>query len=391
MAWLRRIGTVMLVIAVVAVLAVAWEPTRTGIQTAVLLPNLLDAGPKPLSLFSEAPQRMAVEYRPATEDADGELAELWLPAWASSDERAGAMLLVLGVNNVGRNHPVVARVADGLARTGVAVLVPDSRVLLEGRLEVAEVDGVVRAYELLAARPEVDPERVGIVGFSVGGSLALLAAADSRIADDVRWVNAFGAFADAETYLAAVSAHAYRSADGTEVAWTPSELAREIYLRFVLDQVPDAADRAALDDALGLAILTAERPQPDPELRASLDTDVARTIHDLLTSRSLADAERAIDALPPASLTFIDAISPGRHAAGLRADVHLMHETEDHHVPFVESRALATVLGQSGLLRSHTEFRLFDHVQPDDVDLVAAAPELVKLLLHLRTLIEESL
>ena len=387
MGWLRRIGIGILVLAVVAV---AWEPTRVGIQTAVLLPNLLDAGPKPLSLFSEVPQRTAVEYRPGTDGADPELAELWLPSWASPDERAGAMLLVLGVNNVGRNHPVVARVADALARTGVAVLVPDSRVLLEGRLEAGEVDGVVRAFELLAARPEVDPERVGIVGFSIGGSLALLAAADPRIADEVQWVNAFGAFADAATYLAAVSAHAHRGDDG-EVPWTPSPLAREIYLRFMLDQAPDTADRRALNDALGAAVLAAERPPPDPELRASLQTDVARTIHDLLTARSLADAERAISDLPTPSRAFIDAISPARHTGGLRAAMHLMHETEDHHVPFVESRALASALDGAGLLRSHTEFRLFDHVQPDDVDVVAAAPELVKLLLHVRTLLEKTL
>ena len=68
-----------------------------------------------------------------------------------------------------------------------------------------------------------------------------------------------------------------------------------------------------------------------------------------------------------------------------------MHETEDHHVPFVESRALASALEPAGLLAAHTEFRLFDHVQPDDLDLVAAAPELVKLLLHVRTLMEETL
>ena len=48
-------------------------------------------------------------------------------------------------------------------------------------------------------------------------------------------------------------------------------------------------------------------------------------------------------------------------------------------------------MAEAGLLRSHTEFRLFDHVQPDDVDFVAAAPELVKLLLHVRTLLEETL
>jgi acetyl esterase/lipase len=392
MRWRRRVGVGLLVVAVVLGILVAWEPTRVGLQTAVLLPNLLDAGPKPLTLFSAAPQRMPVPYREGVgASTEPELAELWLPAWASSEQRAGAMLLVLGVNNVGRNHPVVARVADGLARTGVAVLVPDSRVLLEGRLEVGEIDGVVRAFELLAARPEVDPERVGIVGFSVGGSLALLAAADPRIADDVAWVNAFGAFADASTYLAAVSAHAYRGPDGSDVPWTPSDLAREVYLRFMLDQVDDEADRRRLERAYGPAILAGERSTAEPDLRADLETDAARAIHDLLTARSLEDAEATIERLDDTSGAFIDAISPVRHLGGLEADVHLMHETEDHHVPFVESRALADALRSTGLLEAHTEFRLFDHVQPDDVDLLAAAPELVKLLLHVRALMEETL
>jgi dienelactone hydrolase len=389
MRWLRRLGLVLLV---VAVAAVAWKPTRVGIQTAILLPNLLDAGPQPLSLFSAAPQRSAVEYRPGVDGGAPELAELWLPSWATPERQSGAILLVLGVNNLGRNHPVVERVADGLARTGVAVLVPDSRVLLEGRLEAGEVDGVVRAYEVLAARPEVDPERVGIAGFSVGGSLALLAAADPRIADDVRWVNAFGAYADASSYLASVSAQATRSADGQEVAWSPSPLAREVYLRFMLDQVPGTADRAALERALGDAVLHADRPpRPDAELRASLDTDAARLIHDLLTAATLEDAERAIAALPDASQAFIAAISPVRHLDGLRAQVHLMHEREDRHVPFAESETLASALRDTGLLRAYTAFRLFDHVQPDDIDIVAAAPEIVKLLLHVRTLLEETL
>lgn len=385
---LRRIGLVLLVLAVVAV---AWEPTRVGLQTAVLLPNLLGAGVRPLSLFSEAPRRSAVDYRPGPDGGAPELAELWLPSWASTDRQAGAILLVLGVNNVGRNQTVVARVADALARTGLAVLVPDSRVLLEGRLEVGEIDGVVRAFDLLASRPEVDPQRVGIAGFSVGGSLALLAAADPRIAERVRFVNAFGAFGDASTYLASVSAHAYRDESGTEVSWTPSPLAREVYLRFMLDQVADTGDRRALDEALGEDVLAAARPPPDPELRASLETAAARTIHDLLTAGSLADAERTIEALPPESRSFIDAISPVRHVDGLQADVYLMHDTADHHVPFVESRALASVMDEAGVLRAHSEFRLFDHVQPDDVDFLAAAPELVKLLLHVRTLLEETL
>ncbi len=385
---LRRIGLVLLVLMAVAL---AWEPSRVAMQTAVLLPNLLDAGPKPLNLFSETPRRTSLPYRAAEPGADPDLAELWLPAWASAERPAGAMLLVFGVNNLGRNHPAIERVADGLARTGVAVLVPDSRTLLEGRLEVGEIDGVVRAFQLLAARPEVDRSRVGIVGFSVGGSLALLAAGDPRINTQIRWVNAFGAFADASTYLAAVSAHAYRAADGSAVPWTPTPLAREVYLRFLLDQVDDSGDRRRLDAALAEAILAAERPSPDVQLRASLETDAAQSVYDLLVASTLDEADDAIDSLPAGALAFIDAISPVRHLDGIRADVHLMHETEDHHVPFVESRELASALQDRGRLAAHTEFRLFDHVQPDNLDLVAAAPELVKLLLHVRTLMEETL
>lgn len=385
---LRRIGLVLLVLVAIIV---AWEPSRVTIQTAVMLPNLLDAGPKPLNLFSEAPQRTSLPYRAAEPGAEPDLAELWLPSWASAERPAGAMLLVFGVNNLGRNHPAIERVADGLARTGVAVLVPDSQTLLEGRLEVGEIDGIVRAFQLLAARPEVDRERLGIVGFSVGGSLSLLAAGDPRISGQVKWVNAFGAFDDASTYLAAVSAHAYRGDDDAAVPWTPTPLAREVYLRFMLDQVDDEADRGLLDRAFSEPIKAAERPPPDPTLRASLETDAGRIVHDLLTAPSLDAAERSIDALPAGALAFIDAISPSRHLDDIQADVHLMHETEDHHVPFVESRALASALEPSGRLAAHTEFRLFDHVQPDDLDLIAAAPELMKLLLHVRSLMEETL
>lgn len=387
MRWLRRIGLTLLAI---LLLLTAWEPTRVALQTAVMLPSVLGSGPQPLPLLTKPPVRMSLPYR-AVPGGEPDLAELWLPDWASAERPAGAILMVFGVNNLGRNHPAIERVADALARTGVAVLVPDSRTLLEARLEVGEIGGVVDAFQLLAARPEVDRERLGIFGFSVGGSLALLAARDPAIAASVRWVNAFGAFGDAATYLAAVSAHAYRGPDGAAVPWTPTPLAREVYLGFLLDQVDEERDRQALEAAFGGAIRDGSRPPPDPSLREGLATAVARTVHDLLTAPGLDVATAAIDALPAESLAFIDAISPARHLAGLRADAYLMHETQDRHVPFVESRALAAALAERGRLVDHTEFRLFDHVQPDDLDLAAAAPELWRLLLHVRALMEESL
>jgi dipeptidyl aminopeptidase/acylaminoacyl peptidase len=42
-----------------------------------------------------------------------------------------------------------------------------------------EVDDVLAAFELLASRPDVDPNRLFVAGHSVGGTLALLAALSS--------------------------------------------------------------------------------------------------------------------------------------------------------------------------------------------------------------------
>ena len=245
MGWLRRIGIGLLVLAVVAV---AWEPTRVGIQTAVLLPNLLDAGPKPLSLFSEAPQRTAVEYRPGTDGADPELAELWLPSWASPDERAGGdaprpgrqqrRAQPSGRGTRGRRPGAHRRGGPRARLAGPARGAPGGG---RGRRRRARLRAPRRA-----ARRSI-PSASGSSGSASAARSPCWPPADPRIADEVRWVNAFGAFADAATYLAAVSAHAYRDRDDGEVPWTPSPLAREIYLRFMLDQVADPDDRAGAE------------------------------------------------------------------------------------------------------------------------------------------------
>ena len=383
----RRIGVAILVLLAVLL---AWEPSRVAMQTALLLPTLIDAG-RPLNLVTAPPVHSSVPYwQPAGRDEEADLAELWLPAWASEERRAGAMLLIFGVNDQGRNHPAIMRVAEGLARTGVAVLVPEWRSMMEGRLRGGEPEKIVAAFDLLAERPEVDPQRVGIFGFSVGGSLALVAAADPAIADRIAWLNPFGAYADTSTYLASVASHAYIGPDGSAVAWEPEELTRRVFKDFMLDQVDNDADRRAIQDAYADAIVLGERPAPDAALRDDLGPD-ARAVYDLLTSSSWEAAREAVDALPAATRRLIGDISPVEHLDGLGTKIYLMHEVADRWVPFVESQKLATALDSDGRLETHTQFRLFDHVQPDDLDPLAAAPELWKLLWHVHELMTETL
>jgi hypothetical protein len=98
-----------------------------------------------------------------------------------------------------------------------------------------------------------------------------------------------------------------------------------------------------------------------------------------------------VEGLAPRSQELLDALSPLDHLDGLRTDIYLMHESNDFHVPFVESRRLAAELGPRGRLVRHTEFRLFTHVQPDQVDPIAAAPELWKLVWHMHAMLVETL
>jgi hypothetical protein len=388
MRW-RRIGLGLLVL---IVLLVAWKPSRMAMQTVVLVPSLVGAGPQPLQWLAPAPSRQQLTYRIGPSGQE-ELADLWLPRDASARNRVGAIVFVMGVNSVGRRYPAVERFADGMARSGIAVLIPDSSVMFAGRIEAGEVGGIVQAVELLAARPEVDPDRVGLVGLSVGGSLALVAAADQRIADRLRWVNAFGAYADARTYLAEVASRAAPGEGDTGIVpWEPAPLASEVLFRLLMELVNDLGDEELLRDRYEAAVLAGRRPTlagVEPPATAA-----GRAIERLIVASGRRAALDAIDALvdrSPAGRALLAAVSPLDHLEGIRADVYVMHDHADAYVPYSHGPQLTTALRAIGRDPTFTEFRLFDHVEPKGVDLVGAAPELWKLLWHVHAVLMETL
>ena len=302
---MRRLGLTFLALAMLLGVAIAWKPSRVTLQTLLLVPSLVDAGPQPLEVFAPAPRRGSLPYR-SDPAAAMDLADLWLPAGASAQDRVGGMVLVLGVNNVGRGYPAVIRFADAMARSGVAVLVPDSAALLAGNLAPDETGGVVDAFRLLASRPEVDPQRVGLVGLSVGGSLALLAAGDSRIASQVRWVNAFGAYADAGEYLAEVASQ-QQTVNGRVSPWHSSGLTRETFARLLERLIPEATDRASVGAAIQAFIDEGRLPALDPALAARLTSPEAKAIYALLTAGSLDRARTVLGALPAPVRDLLDA------------------------------------------------------------------------------------
>ncbi|MEH1055698.1 alpha/beta fold hydrolase [Micromonospora sp. CPCC 206171] len=180
-AWLRRIlasrrrVAVASVVVVLLVAAAVWaaRPDRPGFRTESALVTVRSgpAGDQPVELDTT----------------------LWLPEGASADRRVPAVLLAHGF---GGTKDSVRSDAEDLVTRGYAVLTWTARGFGRSGGEIHldhpdyEIRDAQRLLDRLAERPEIrtdaagDP-RVGVVGGSYGGGLALLLAAQDQRVDAI--------------------------------------------------------------------------------------------------------------------------------------------------------------------------------------------------------------
>lgn len=372
-------------LAVAIVLLAVWSPSRVAFQTLALIPTLVEVGPNPLA-FAPAPTHEVITY--TAPDGTELPADLWLPASASADRPVGAVILVSGINSQGRAHPSLARIGAAMSRAGAGVMIPELPVFFQARVDATEVGRIVASFQRLAQEPEVDPDRIGIMGISVGGSLALIAAADPAIADQVRWVGAFGAYADAGEIMTSVVSHQYRL-DDQIIDWDPALLVRQVVFGLVTEQVTNGRDHGYLYGAYD--DLNNRDVHPIPDAHLPLVSEAGRAAEAIILSTTLSEAETALAAAPADLREVLDGISPIRYVARIKATVFLMHDVSDHHIPYSNSRELAAAMEAAGVTVRLGEFRLFDHVQPETADPIAAAPEIWKLFWFIRDIAEETL
>jgi pimeloyl-ACP methyl ester carboxylesterase len=102
-----------------------------------------------------------------------------------------------GVTRPGRHHPTLLRFVRALAGTGAAVLVPEIPEWRELCLAPDEAGATIRTSVLhLAERGEALPDRIGVMGFSLGVPQVLLAATDPSLRGRLRGVAGFGGYGD---------------------------------------------------------------------------------------------------------------------------------------------------------------------------------------------------
>ena len=331
----------------------AREPLVAAARTTVFFLKVLPMLPsKPVDWVTPAPLVERVRYPTPDGEAEG---DLYRP---SAGGPHPCVVVCLGVVPFGVDHPQVARLGAALARAGFAALLYWSPAMRDLRVDPADVEGIALAYRWLVELPTVDAGRSGLLGTCVGGSFALMAAADASIRDRVAFVAAWAPYGSMRT-LARVVASASVSAADARVPWQVDPLTRRVFVQSLTAVLaPDEAER--------LRTACAERTGRADCGELSAD---GRAVYPLLTTLDAHAAEAALDRLPAAMRERLDAMSPISYLREIHAPLILLaHDRDDPVIPIGESRRLRAALGERPGVR-YTEFTMFKHLDPTKVQL----------------------
>jgi len=320
---------------------------RAHVRTIGFAIRLLPMLPSPpIDLLTRAPVIENVRY----ETAGGAVAtELYRPPGRGPYP---AVLICLGVVPFGVDHPQVPRLMEALARFGFVALIHWSPAMRDRRLVPEDKSHIAAAYEYLLWRPEVDATKSGLFGTCVGGSFALVAAAEPAIRNNVAFVGAFAPYASMWTLLRDIASRT-RSNDGVIEPWAVDPLTHDVFIRSVTDAL-EPREAAHLRDACSRGATV------DPR---ELSVD-GGAVHRLLTAPGREAAEIALRQLPRALRERLVAMSPLQCVDEISAPVIMIgHDRDDAVIPVGESRRLALALsGRVGA--KYTEYAMFEHADP---------------------------
>ena len=291
------------------------------------------------------------------------------------DRRLPGWIVLHGLTMTGRQHPALVRFVRSIAAGGNAVLVPEIPEWRELHVAPELAGETIRAaVASLHDHPGVDPERVGLFGFSFGATQALVAVAEPGVQALLRGIVAWGGFHDVHR-LFTFGLTGEHALDGVEYRVKPDPYGAWVMMGNYLTAIPGyeefGAVAAALHelareagrrgfhawdpvyDASKVRLREGLRPA-ERELFDAVAPPAADAVDDSPAKRSL-----ALD-LADAALRVDPLLDPQPHLHRLGVTTLVAHGHDDRLVPFSESIRLARSV-PPGHLESCTITHLFAH------------------------------
>ena len=357
---LRRAFYLVSLAVVIGLLISYWSWVDAQARAVVVISSVLDA---PVL----TPAAEAVSGEPGFEDFPV-AGNPTLVARPAGEGPWPAIFLVNGTVREGRKLPEVRNLAEGFARAGYLVVVPDLPGLTEGKITPDTARETVEVAREVSARPDVEDREVALVGVSTGATLALLAAEKASLEGRVSVVAGIAPYSDIRTVVNIATTGHYRRSDGELIRYEADSFLPYVIAHSLVAALPPGEDRRTLSGEL--ASMDREDPDPLSGLRSRRTDDLgpgARSVVGLLANRKPERFAALYADLPDDVRHDLEELSPLAGTGRIRVPVELATGPHDKYFPPSQSYALERVAPQ----RRVTVTEALDHakleVSPGDV------------------------
>ena len=362
--------------AILVGLAVAyWPQVDAQAQAVVVISSILDA-----PVLTPAVDAASGEPRFADIRVAGNPSLVVRPA---GEGPWPAIFLVNGTVPEGRKLPEVRRLAEGFARAGYLVVVPDLPGLMEDRITPETVRATTRVAHEISTRSDAEDGKVALVGVSTGATLALLASEDPTLKGKVSVVAGVAPFSNIKTVLSVATTAHYRRSDGELVRYEATPFLSYVVARSLVAALPPGEDRRTLSGELEK--VGRENPHPLSGLRSRQTGDLgpkARSVVKLLANRDPERFDALYAALPEEVRHDLEKLSPLAGKGRISVPVEIATGPHDKYFPPSESYNLKRVAPE----RRVTVTGALDHtklnVTPEDIPAFVTFDGFVVRALH---------
>ncbi len=329
---------------------------RALTRSALLLPALLSASePAPLALAGDP-----IRFKRLT--ISSSIGPVFLDIYEPATPPPpipGGREAIIDVPGAGDNRavPQLVNLSQSLAREGVVVVTVGTPTLFDYQVSARDGEAVVQAFELLEHWPGVDPQRIGIISFSVGDLLACVGAADPRIRDRVAFLAFLGGYVDVTSLLRTLGRRA-QDVDGQTQPWQP--ISTDLYvLARTVSSLLSLTDQQLLQQAFPL---TTQALPLTAQQQAQLSPDAMAYYH-LLEGDEPGIVDGNLAALSPPLKVLLNQLSPLSVLGQIRAPIHLLHDRNDPSIPFTQAQEFAAALAHLHHPYDLAAYSIFSHVQ----------------------------
>lgn len=351
---LRRAIYLLLLAVLVSLTVAYWSWVDAQARAVVVISSVLDA-----PVLSPAVRVVSGEPRLSDVRVAGHPSLVARPA---GEGPWPTIFVVNGTVPEGRKLPGVRHLAEGFARAGYLVVVPDLPGLTEDRITPQSVDAATQVAQKISSMPDAEDGEVALVGVSTGATLSLLAAEDPSLAGKVSLVAGVAPYSNIETVMSVATTGHYRLSGGELIRYEAAPFLSYVAARSLVAALPPGEDRLTLSTEI--QSLGRESADPLRDLRSRRSEDLGPDAASVVRLLSNRDPERFDDLyadLPDGVSDDLEGLSPISGGGRIRVPVELATGPHDKYFPPSESYALERIAPQ----RTVTVTTALDHAELD--------------------------